>query len=81
MSIILKSIGAIPNIQCHYYECDDKIDMNNLDTKFIPMGSRCYVINDGQLYSLNSLKEWKINPIRNSGSDPGALYIYDGGRL
>ena len=48
------------------------------------MGSRCYVINSGVTYALNSAKQWKKVPSGSSGGGdtpdvPGSDIIYDGG--
>lgn len=77
MASILKQIGKQTNIPYHTFNCDDKSDMEAIDVSRSPMGSRCYVINDGDSYILNSKKEWKLVP-RGSGSSGGDI-IYDGG--
>lgn len=78
MASILKKIGKQINIPYHTFNCDDKSDMEAIDVSRSPMGSRCYVINDGDSYILNSKKEWKLVP-RSSGGGSGGDIIYDGG--
>lgn len=73
MSYILKKVGRTPNIPFKTFECDNVEDMANIDLQGVPMGSRCYVINDGTTYALNSTGEWKKVPSIGSGN------IYDGG--
>lgn len=59
--------------------------MSMIDTTYVPMGSRCYVINAQATYALNSLKQWKKVPTGSGGSGgddpdtPGSEIIYDGG--
>ena len=47
------------------------------------MGSRCYVINRGKWFALNSVGEWKNIPNSGTGGgdvpQPGDDVIYDGG--
>ena len=47
------------------------------------MGSRCYVINSGNLYVLNSAKVWKKAPVSTGGGggDVPSVeeVVYDGG--
>lgn len=80
MASILKKIGKQTNIPYHTFNCDNKSDMEAIDVSRSPMGSSCYVINDGDSYILNSKKEWKLVP-RNSGGggSGGDDVIYDGG--
>lgn len=85
MAYILRQKGKATNVPCHYFECDTESDLPNIDVKAAPMGSRCYVINSGKTYALNSLKQWKIVPggsgSGGGGDNPGGgsdIY-YDGG--
>lgn len=75
MSYVLKKVGRTPNIPFKTFECDNESDMANINLKGVPMGSRCYVINTGATYALNSEGEWKKVP---SGGGSGDN-IYDGG--
>ena len=83
MSYILKKIGKSTNVPYRTFECDDESDLNAIDVTGVPMGSRCYVINSGKWFALNSVGEWKNIP--NSGTSggdvpqPGDDVIYDGG--
>ena len=67
MAFILKSIGKQTNVPFHKFECDDVSDLSKIDVSNSPMGSRCYTINDGSWYALNSSKQWKIMPAWGSG--------------
>ena len=67
MAYILRKIGNADNIAVNYYEVDTERDMQEIDVANAPMGSRCYVINIGSTYTLNSSKEWKLVPT--SGGD------------
>lgn len=69
MAYILKKVGKTPNIPCRTFECDEESDLTSIDVSAAPMGSRCYVINSGKTYALNSAKEWKIVPNSSGGSD------------
>ena len=53
--------------------------MWEIDISNAPMGSRCYVINTGSTYALNSSKEWKLVPTGGGGGTPSGDVIYDGG--
>ena len=79
MASILKKMGKQTNIPYHTFNCDDKSDMEAIDVSRSPMGSRCYVINDGDSYILNSKKEWKLVPRSSGGGGSGGDIIYDGG--
>lgn len=88
MAYILKKIGDTANIPCRTFECDDEADLTNIDISEAPMGSRCYVINSGNWFALNSAGKWKKVPA-GSGSGggtnpdgpdtPSSDIIYDGG--
>lgn len=86
MAYILRKVGKASNVPYHYFECDDETDLSAIKVTGVPMGSRCYVINSGKTYALNSLKEWKIVPMGSSGGGSGGSggesdgdIIYDGG--
>ena len=87
MAHILKKIGDTPNVPFYSFECDNSSDLDNISLTMVPMGSRCYVINEGKTYALNSNREWKLVPSSGSGepsgpvdpSDPSGDIIYDGG--
>lgn len=78
MASILRKIGNADNIAVNYYEVDTERDMWEIDVSNAPMGSRCYVINTGSTYALNSNKEWKLVPTGGGGTPSGDV-IYDGG--
>ena len=84
MAHILKKIGKTVNVPCFTFECDSETDLVNIDVKGVPMGSRCYVINSGESYALNSQGQWKLIPLASGSSDPSDPepdeIIYDGGR-
>lgn len=67
MAYILRQKGSNTNILCHYFECDEESDLSTINTSSAPMGSRCYVINSGNLYALNSAKVWKKVPVSTGG--------------
>lgn len=80
MAHILKKIGKASNVPFHTFECDNESDLSLIDVEYIPMGSRCYVINSGKTYALNSEKQWKIVPGGScSGGGTDDDVIYDGG--
>lgn len=70
MAHILKQIGDTPNIPFYMFECDDSSDLVNIPLTMVPMGSRCYVINEGKTYALNSQHEWKLIPGNPSSDEP-----------
>lgn len=76
MPSILRKVGNADNLAVNRYEADTERDMWEIDVSHAPMGSRCYVINSGVTYALNSSKEWKEVPSGGSGSGD---VIYDGG--
>ena len=80
MASILRKIGNADNVAVNYYEVDTERDMWEIDVSNVPMGSRCYVINTGSTYALNSSKEWKLVPTGGGGGGtPSGDVIYDGG--
>lgn len=80
MASILRKIGNADNIAVNYYEVDTERDMLEINVSNAPMGSRCYVINTGSTYALNSSKEWKLVPTGSGGGGtPSGDVIYDGG--
>ena len=79
MASILRKIGNADNVAVNYYEVDTEHDMLEIDVSNAPMGSRCYVINTGSIYALNSSKEWKLVPTGGGGGTPSGDVIYDGG--
>ena len=81
MASILRKIGNADNVAVNYYEVDIERDMWEIDVANAPMGSRCYIINTGSTYALNSSKEWKLVPTGGGGGGgtPSDDVIYDGG--
>lgn len=79
MASILSQVGNATNTPLQSFDADDVRDMWAIDVSKVPMGSRCYVINDGEWYVLNSLKQWKKVP-SGGGYDPSTHYIWDGGK-
>lgn len=83
MAYILRQKGSDTNILCHYFECDEESDLSTINTSSVPMGSRCYVINSGNLYALNSAKVWKKVPVSTGGGggDVPSVeeVVFDGG--
>ena len=88
MAHILKKIGDTPNIPFYSFECDNSSDLPNIPLTMVPMGSRCYVINEGKTYALNSQHEWKLIPGNSSSDEPSGPsdpdepnddIIYEGG--
>lgn len=69
MAYILRKIGNADNVAVNYYEVDTERDMLEIDVANAPMGSRCYIINIGSTYILNSNKEWKLVPTGGIQSD------------
>ena len=81
MASILRKIGNADNVAVNYYEVDTERDMWEINVSNAPMSSRCYVINTGSTYALNSSKEWKLVPTSGGGGGgtPSGDVIYDGG--
>ena len=73
MAYILSKVGQSFNVPVYIYEADTEEDMNTIDLQGVPMGSKCYIMNAGKWYMLNSKGEWKIMP---SGSGGGASGDY-----
>ena len=59
MASELIKIGKSDNIPICTYNVDTEEDMNTIDLQGVPMGSKCYIINDGKWYMLNSERKWK----------------------
>lgn len=61
MNIMTKR-GSEDNIITYEHYCDTTVDMNNINSKYITLGSVCVVIkgNDGamELYMADSNKQW-----------------------
>lgn len=84
MASILKNVGRSTNVPYKTFEVDELSDMYAIDVSHVIMGSRCYIINTGEWYALNSQKQWKPVPAGGSGGggfDPDTTYIYDGGNI
>lgn len=79
MENILIKVGQSFNVPVHTYEADTEEDMNTIDLQGVPMGSKCYIINDGEWYMLNSEGKWKAMSRSGGGSSPSGDVIYDGG--
>lgn len=88
MAYILRNIGNSTNTPYYTFECDDVDDLPLVDTSDAVMGSRCYVINTGTWYALNSKKQWKEMPAGANGGSGGGSggsgsgdgdIIYEGG--
>ena len=79
MSYILRKVGNATNIAINQYEADTEEDMNSIDIQGVPMGSKCYIINDGKWYMLNGEGKWKAMSSGGGGSSPSGDVIYDGG--
>ena len=77
MSYILKKIGKSTNVPYYTFECDDESDLSAIDVTGAPIGSRCYVINSGKWFALNSIGEWKNipNSIQRVQSDAETLNL------
>lgn len=72
MAYILRNIGEAQNVPYFTFECDDVEDLPLIDVSRAVMGSRCYVINTGNWYALNSKKQWKVMPASATGSGSGS---------
>lgn len=83
MASILKNIGRSTNVPYKTFEADTVEDMQAIDVSHVIMGSRCYIIDTGEWYALNSQKQWKAVPSGGGGGgiDPDTTYIYDGGNI
>ena len=79
MASKLIKIGKSDNIPICAYNVDTEEDMNTIDLQGVPMGSKCYIINDGKWYMLNSEGKWKAMALSGGGSSPSGDVIYDGG--
>ena len=71
----MRKIGNADNVAVNYYEVDTERDMQEIDVANAPMGSRCYIINVGSTYALNSSKEWKL-VLTGSGGGGGDVEDY-----
>ena len=89
MGYILRYVGdgQGTNTPINHYEADTQADMWRIDTSHVIMGSRCYVINNGNgvgaYYALDGNGNWYLLP-NSSGSSPippGSDIIYEGGDL
>lgn len=59
MAVVLARIGNSTNVPLNHWIVDEASDLDAIDTTYAPLGSTCYVVNDGTEYVLNSEKEWK----------------------
>ena len=84
MASELIKIGKSDNIPICTYNVDTEEDMNTIDLQGVPMGSKCYIINDGKWYMLNSEGKWEampeampkqVQPDWNQNDDTAADYI------
>ena len=57
--VILVKVGNTYNTVIDYFEADEVVDKNELDTSNINMGSKIHVIETDKFYVLNSSKQWK----------------------
>lgn len=82
MAKILKKVGTATNTPTNYYEADTVRDMYAIDTTYVQMGARCYVIQESQLYALDSHGAWFPVPMGGGSTPvPGTEIIYDGGDI
>jgi hypothetical protein len=58
MAIALTGVGPAYNIPLLRYVVDTENDKDAIDTRSVPMGSTCYVIETSKNYMLNSEKDW-----------------------
>ena len=61
MAYVLARVGQSLSNSFRHFVCDETADLEKLkeDVKDAPMGSTCYIIDDGAFYILNSKGEWK----------------------
>ena len=78
MALYLKKVGNIFNIPINYYECDTELDLGSIDVTYITPCSEAFVIETGNIYVLNTSKQWKI---KSSGNQGEINYVFDGGAL
>lgn len=71
MASNLIKIGKSDNIPICTYNVDTEEDMNTIDLQDVPMGSKCYIINDGKWYMLNSEGKWITISGAGSGGSGG----------
>lgn len=57
--VILVKVGNTYNTVIDYFEADEVVDKDELDTSKINMGSKIHVIETDKFYVLNSSKQWK----------------------
>ena len=72
MAYILSKVGQSFNVPVHIYEADTEEDMNTIDLQGVPMGSKCYIMNAGKWYMLNSEGKWRVMP---SGGGSGSVAV------
>ena len=75
MAYILSKVGQSFNVPVHTYKADTKEDMNTIDLQGVPVGSKCYIINNGKWYMLNSERKWKAMSISSGGGSSGYATI------
>lgn len=61
MAYVLARVGQTLSNSFRHFVCDKVADLEEVKkaNSEIPMGSTCYIIEDGSFYILNSEGEWK----------------------
>lgn len=86
MASILTKVGTATNVPVQTFNADTVRDMWDIKTKGVPMGSRCYVIDNGSgtgaWYVLSSNGNWYAEPSGSGSILPsGSEVTYDGGSV
>ena len=63
MAYVLARVGQSLSNSFRHFVCDETADLEKLkeDVKDAPMGSTCYIIDDGAFYGCRSLREVQWN--------------------
>lgn len=61
MAYTLAKVGPSFCNSFRHFICDSAADLEEMkkQAKDVPMGSTCYIIEDGSFYILNGKREWK----------------------
>lgn len=86
MASILTKVGTATNVPVQTFNADNVRDMYAINVKGVPMGSRCYVIDNGNgvgaWYVLSSNGNWYAEPTGSGSVLPsGSEVTYDGGSV
>ena len=58
MASVMTKRGSQDNVVTYEFFCDTEEDLNNIDPRYITMGSVAVIIDGFEVYIANSKKEW-----------------------